>query len=134
MDNKTVKDNKVREISKKIILIFVGSLALILGVIGIFLPILPTTPFLLLTAYCYLRSSDRLYNWLLNNKYLGRYISEYIKNRTVPRKIKYFAITFLWISLLVSILLIDLLYVGILLSVIGIAVSIHILSLKELTE
>ncbi|MBW6479367.1 MAG: YbaN family protein, partial [Bacteroidales bacterium] len=59
---------------KKILFAFLGTLSLILGVIGIFVPGLPTTPFLLLTAGLYMKSSERLYKLLISNKYLGPYI------------------------------------------------------------
>lgn len=55
---------------KKYLLIIMGTISLILGTVGIFIPILPTTPFLLLASYCYIRSSKKLYNWLINHKVL----------------------------------------------------------------
>ena len=61
----------------KILLIAIGSFFLILGFIGILIPGLPTTPFLLLSAACYFRSSDRLYSWLLNHKIFGKYIRNF---------------------------------------------------------
>ena len=121
----------MKEKSKKIILVLIGSLSLFLGAVGIILPVLPTTPFLLLAAFCYIRSSERLYNWLINQKHLGPYIHNYISYKIVPRKIKYSAVIILWISLLTSIFFIDLLYIKIILALVGITVSIHIFSLNE---
>jgi hypothetical protein len=63
------------------ILIAVGILAVGLGTLGIFLPLLPTTPFLLLAAYCFARSSRRLYVWLLSHRLLGPYIHAF-RNKT----------------------------------------------------
>ena len=119
---------------KKYLLIISGSLSLLLGIIGIALPILPTTPFLILAAFCYLRSSKRLYDWLTGHKVLGPYIVNYIKYRAVLKKTKIIAIVMLWASLLVSILVVNNLHVRLLLLVVGLAVSIHIASLKTLIQ
>ena len=73
---------------KKIALILIGVLSVILGVIGIFLPILPTTPLILLAGYCFLKSSKRLYNKLIKNKYLGIYIKNYYEKKEFPKKQK----------------------------------------------
>lgn len=83
----------------KMLLIAVGTVSLVLGAIGVFLPILPTTPFLLLTAACYCRSSERLYHWLLNNKWFGEYIRNYKEGRGIPLKTKIFALTLLWATI-----------------------------------
>ena len=67
----------------KIILISVGSLSVLLGILGIFLPLLPTTPFLLLAALCYSRSSERFYQWLVTNRWFGEYIRNYREGRGI---------------------------------------------------
>ncbi|NLO20223.1 MAG: DUF454 domain-containing protein, partial [Ignavibacteria bacterium] len=69
---------------KKFLLIIAGSFSLILGLIGIVIPILPTTPFLLLSAACFFKSSDKLYNKLISSKYLGSYIKNYREKKSVP--------------------------------------------------
>lgn len=117
---------------KKSLLVIAGTLSLVVGVIGIFLPLLPTTPLLLLAAYCYLKSSDKLYNRLINSKRLGPYIKNYIEKKAVKKKVKYSALAFLWTSLIISIILIDNIYIRLLLGLIGIAVSTHIVLLKTL--
>lgn len=117
---------------KKYLLLFAGSLFLIIGVIGIFLPILPTTPLFLLSAYCYLRSSKRLYNWLIHHRVFGIYIYNYLTYKAVPQKTKIQAIIFLWITISISIIFLSNMYIRILLFIIASAVSIHILSLKTL--
>ena len=66
----------------------IGILSLALGFLGIFLPLLPTTPFILLSAYCFSKSSPRLYQWLTSNKTFGPIILEWQQHRTLPRKIK----------------------------------------------
>ena len=72
----------------KIILISVGSLSVLLGILGIFLPLLPTTPFLLLAALCYSRSSERFYQWLVTNRWFGEYIRNYREGRGITSKHK----------------------------------------------
>lgn len=120
------------KIYKKWLFFICGTVTLILGVIGIFLPILPTTPLILLSAFCYTRSSEKMYNYLIEHKVLGKYISNYINHKSIDKKSKILALIFLWCSLGISIYLIDNLYIKILLGIIGIGVSIHILMLKTL--
>jgi uncharacterized membrane protein YbaN (DUF454 family) len=118
----------------KILFIILGSLSLGLGFIGIFLPILPTTPFFLLAAYSYLKSSKRLYNWLINHRVFGSYINNYINHRAIVKSAKISALIFLWLSLLMAILFSNSTHLKLLLFFIGICVSIHILSLKTLKK
>jgi uncharacterized membrane protein YbaN (DUF454 family) len=107
-------------------IIFVG-----LGIIGIFLPVLPTTPFLLLAAALFARSSDKLYNRLLNSKYLGKYIRDFRENRSVPLRVKIISVTLLWLTMSYSALFaVRVLWLKILLFIVAVAVTIHILSFK----
>ncbi|MHB0925944.1 MAG: YbaN family protein [Gallionellaceae bacterium] len=69
-----------------------GTLFLLVGIIGIFMPILPTTPFLLLATACYARSSHRFYNWLMNHPALGPLIVEWRTYRSIPWRIKLVAV------------------------------------------
>lgn len=106
--------------------IFVG-----LGVIGIVLPVLPTTPFLLLAAFCFARSSEKWHNWLMTNKLFGDYLRNYQEGRGIPLKVKVMAITFLWVTILISIFFfLENWILEILLIAIASAVSIHIISVK----
>lgn len=116
----------------KYMLIIVGVLSLGLGTIGIILPLLPTTPFLLLSAFCFMKSSVRLHDWLIGHKILGRYIYNYITYHAIPKKTKVISILLLWLSLTVSILLVQKALVTIILIIIGLAVSVHLLTLKSL--
>ncbi|MBM7552123.1 YbaN family protein [Thalassobacillus pellis] len=86
----------------RIILIIGGCLSLFLGALGILLPLLPTTPFLLLAAACFVRSSDKLYNWLLNNKWFGTYIQDFRSGKGIPLQAKIIGVTVLWVSILFS--------------------------------
>lgn len=87
----------------KYILIFLGILSLGLGILGIFIPGLPTTPFLLLAAILFVRSSSRLYEWLVNNRYLGKYIRNYRKQRGMSRRQKIYALALMWVMILLSV-------------------------------
>jgi uncharacterized membrane protein YbaN (DUF454 family)/ribosomal protein S18 acetylase RimI-like enzyme len=115
---------------KKYLLIAAGLVSLGLGVIGIFLPLLPTTPFLLLSAFCFIRSSKRLYNWLTGHRLFGAYISDYLKYRTIPLRTKVFAVVLLWTTIGISILILSNAIVRIALAAVALGVSLHILSLK----
>jgi len=128
------KSNQSDIISNKFfryLLIIAGTIFLGLGIIGIFLPILPTTPFLLLAAACYARSSKRFYDWLMNNKWFGTYIKNYREGRGVPLKFKVFTISLLWITILISVFfVINNFWIKIILIIIAIGVTIHILTIK----
>jgi uncharacterized membrane protein YbaN (DUF454 family) len=93
----------MRATAKRRLLIGAGTLSTGLGIIGIFVPILPTTPFLLLAAACYMRSSDRFYQWLISNRIFGAYVRDYIEGRGMPVKIKVFTILLLWLTIGISI-------------------------------
>ncbi len=116
----------------KYLFIVLGSLSLVLGVLGIFLPVLPTTPFLLLSATLYMHSSPRLYRWLLENRYLGSYIIDYREHKSLALSTKVKILVVLWASMIYSILWAcrGVLWVQILLGVIAVSVTWHILSLK----
>ena len=119
---------------KKYLLIALGSLSLGLGAVGVVVPVLPTTPFLLIALFCYLRSSRRLYDWLIHHRLFGTYLYNYITYRAIPRQTKIGALIFLWVGLITSIILVDALFVRLILLAVGIVVSIHILSLKTITK
>jgi uncharacterized membrane protein YbaN (DUF454 family) len=89
----------MRATAKRRLLIAAGTLSTGLGIIGIFIPILPTTPFLLLAAACYMRSSERFYRWLTNNRVFGAYVRNYIEGRGMPVRIKIFTILLLWLTI-----------------------------------
>jgi hypothetical protein len=117
---------------RKLLLVTAGTAAVGLGVAGIFLPVLPTTPFLLLAAGCYLRSSPALYQRLVTHRIIGPYLTNYLTYRAVRRRTKIVALIFLWATLAVSICLIGSLAIRLLLAGVGLAVSIHILTLRSM--
>ena len=112
---------------------FAGTFFLAVGVIGIFLPVLPTTPFLLLSAACYFKGSRRMHDWLLNNKWFGSYLRNYREGKGVSVKVKAISILSLWATIGYSAFyVIDILIVRIVLLVVAIAVTLHIASLPNL--
>ncbi len=80
-----------------------GTVALVLGLIGIFLPLLPTTPFVLLAAACYARGSRRFYDWLLAQRTFGPIIHEWERHRSIPYKTKVTAVVLMSLTLGTSI-------------------------------
>lgn len=84
------------------IFVAIGSICLALGVLGIVLPLLPTTPLLLLAAACYARGSERFYLWLLNHRLFGRYIKSYRSGAGIPLRAKLTGIIFVWVTILAS--------------------------------
>lgn len=115
---------------KRQLLIAAGTLSLAVGIIGIAVPVLPTTPFLLLAAGCYLRSSPRFYNWLMTNRLFGAYIRNYIEGRGIPVKVKLFIIILLWAAIGVSIWLTANLIVTVILLIIAAGVTLHIIFIR----
>lgn len=110
-----------------------GTVFLVLGAIGIILPILPTTPFLLLSAACYLRGSERMHRWLLNNRWFGSYIRNFKEGKGIPIKGKISALIMVWLTISFSALfIIDILAVQIVLFAIAIFVSIYLIQLPTL--
>ena len=119
----------------RILFIVLGTISLALGVIGIFLPLLPTTPFLLLTAYLYLKSSDRLYEKLISHPRLGAYILDFQEHKAIPLRVKCVSISMLWATILISaFVFVENIWVRCLLIFIAIAVTIHILSFATKEE
>jgi len=113
------------------LLLAAGTISLTLGAAGIFLPILPTTPFLLLSAACYLRSSERMHKWLLDNRWFGEYIKNYQAGRGIPIKTKIIAISAMWIAILYSTFFVvnEILVAQVALLVIAAGVSVHLIRL-----
>jgi len=122
----------MRTTAKRRLLIGAGTLSTGLGIIGIFIPILPTTPFLLLAAACYMRSSERFYQWLINNRVFGAYVMNYIEGRGMPVKLKIFIIFLLWLTIGLSITFgVQNIVIRIVLICIAIGVTIHICLIKR---
>jgi len=133
-----MKINDERKITSNLsrwVLIIIGSFFTGLGILGIFLPLLPTTPFLLLAAACYIRSSERFYNWLMNNKWLGRYIKNYLEGKGVSLNSKILSISLLLITIGYSVFfVVKIFLIRVILILIAIGVTIHLLSIRTLKQ
>lgn len=119
----------------RIIFLFLGILSLVLGVVGVFLPVLPTTPFLLLSATLFLRSSQKLYDWLLSHPYLGEYIRNFKEHKAIPLRVKVVSVSLVWITLLYCALFVAReWWMSAMFIAIALGVSIHILHYKTLNK
>ena len=94
---------KHNSLTVRLVFLGLGTLFVALGIAGIFLPVLPTTPFMLLAAACYARASTRVYNWLLNNRHFGPTILEWRRYRSIPYRVKLTAILLMAVTLSISI-------------------------------
>lgn len=113
-------------------LITLGLICVGLGILGVFLPILPTTPFMLLALGLFARSSDRLHKWLLNHRVFGKTLRDYKKNKAISKRAKIVSLTAIWATMIFSIFFVvnNLIYVQLLLALIAISLNVFILSLK----
>lgn len=120
----------------KWILILLGSISLGLGLLGIALPILPTTPFLLLAAALYFRSSPRLYAWLLSRPRLGAYIYQFREHRAIPLRAKVISVIMVWVTLLYCAFgtVVNVCWLRVLFIFLAIAITWHILSYRTLRK
>ena len=103
-----------------------GALAVLLGILGIFLPLLPTTPFLLLASWCFARGSTRLHRWLLSHPVFGEYLRNFEAGRGSPLKAKIVATVLLWTSLLMAMGRFDSPAIPALLALTGAGVSLYL--------
>ena len=131
---KSIPDSKKCGRVKKTLLIVAGVVSLALGGIGVFLPLLPTTPFVLLAAGCFAGSSPAMHRWLCRSRFFGEYIENYRTNAGVSKSVKVRAIVFLWAGLALSAAAVHKPIVRIILAVVGICVSTHLLMMKTKEE
>lgn len=115
---------------KKVFFLGLGTSLLGLGVVGIFTPILPTTPLVLAAFLCFTQSSKKAEKWILKNRYFATYIENYKSKKGVPWDVKFKSIAFLWITLTASMFFFNRFLLYILLPLVGLGVTFHILSLK----
>ncbi len=119
----------------KILLVIVGYISLALGIVGIFLPLIPTTPFLLLAAMSFLHSSNKLYNWLVTHRIFGTYINGYLQFRAISTASKIVTMVLLWGVIGTTIIFhTDIFWLRVVLLLIAVSVSVHILMLRTLTK
>jgi len=116
---------------KRALLVIAGVLSLIVGVIGAFVPLLPTVPLVLLAAFCFARSSERMHQWMIHHRYFGSIIENFEAGKGIPKKVKYRTIGILWVSMSISCWMVAKLWLCVMLVTIGIGVSIYLLRLPE---
>ena len=116
---------------RKQLLVVAGTILTAIGILGVFVPILPTTPFLLLAAACYIRSSRRFYRWLVDNRFFGSYIRDYVEGRGIPLRTKMVTILLLWLAIGISACIgTQNLAVRIVLVIVAVGVTLHIVFIR----
>ena len=121
---------RISEKVKRILFSVLGTIFLGIGCIGIILPILPTTPFLLLAAACYVRGSERIHRWMMRNRLFGEFIKNYMEGKGIKSRQKVITLAFLWVMIIfTTVYMIENMIVRILLLIIALTVSVHILKL-----
>jgi uncharacterized membrane protein YbaN (DUF454 family) len=115
-----------------VVFLAAGSLSLAVGLVGIVVPLLPTTPLLLLAAACYARSSERCYRWLTTNRMFGRQLDDYLHGRGMSWKVQAGILAFLWTAItLTAVLAVHALWLRVLLFLIATGVSVHVLTMRR---
>lgn len=118
----------------RLLFTILGTLFLLVGILGIVLPLLPATPFLLLASACYVRGSQTLHSWLMSHKYLGTYITSIRERRGMPLKAKIVTIAALWASLLFSMYRVGSWLVDLTLCIVGLGVTALLVRLKTVGQ
>lgn len=112
-----------------------GSIFLVFGIVGAVIPLIPTTPFILVAAACYARGSPRMYRWMTTNRYFGKYLKDYREGRGVPLKVKVVSVAFLWAVIGISAAVVtDDIIVRVVLVTVAVLVSVHVLSIRSRSE
>jgi len=107
-----------------------GTVSSGIGVVGIFVPLLPTTPFLLLAVFLYARSSERLHTRLLGNRWIGGYLRRYVERRSMTRRHKVLTLALLWMTLVLSaVFAVDAAWARALLGAVALGVTAHLVRL-----
>ncbi|MDV0443872.1 YbaN family protein [Methanorbis rubei] len=107
-----------------------GIILLVIGAVGIVVPVLPTTPFVILAAACFSLSSPEIAAWLEKNRYFGPYIEHYRNKTGVPLRQKITALIFLWVMLCISMIIVQKSFVIVILCVVGVLVTLHLVLMK----
>ena len=130
MSVKTEKNSRF----KKNLYIVLGSICVALGAIGIFVPLLPTTPLLLLAAFLYVRSSKKLHSWLMDQKILGPFLKNYIEHKAITKRMRIWVLVGLWTTLIISSVAANSPGGNFILLIVGVGVTIHLSFFDTLKE
>lgn len=115
------------------VLFALGWLSVALGILGVFLPLLPTTPFMLLAAGCFARSSERFYRWITSHPRFGPMIADYLAGKGLPLRVKLLAISLLWLSILVGVLWVEFVWAKLAMLLTAVGVSLYLWRLPSRT-
>jgi uncharacterized membrane protein YbaN (DUF454 family) len=116
----------------KTLFLFIGIVSLVLGFIGIFLPLLPTTPFILLAAYCFAKSSERFHRYIMQHKLFGRMVTDFYEKKVISTKHKIIALTLMWTTLSLSVIFfMPYIWVKLVVLGIGVSVSVYLLTFRS---
>lgn len=119
---------------KRYLYLSIGMISVAMGFIGIFVPVWPTTIFLIIAAWMFIRSSEKYYEWLIKNRIFGKMIRNYREFRGITKESRRNSIIILWVTLSVSALLVDKIWVRLILAAVGIGVTWHLFALHTLTD
>ncbi len=124
-----IEENRFKRIFYQVM----GVICVIMGIIGIFLPVWPTTIFIILAAWFFVRSSEKFYHKLISNRIFGRMIRNYREFKGIEKTTRIKSISLLWITLLISMYLVNFWWIKLLLVCVGIGVTWHLFALRTLT-
>ena len=116
--------------ARNAIITITGFICLGLGSIGVFLPIMPTTPFILLAALCFSSANKKIYGWLQQSSFFGQFIDNYRTRQGIKKSHKISSIVFLWAGLFISMVKVQILWVCLILTIVGVCVTVHLLLIK----
>ena len=117
------------------VLVVFGTLMLALGIIGIYVPGLPTTPFLILAAACYMRSSERLFNWMIHHPRFGPPLETFLKEKALSLRIKVFSLVIAWVMLGgLALFVVESTFMKVFLIAVGVTKTVFMLSMKTLSR
>lgn len=125
-----MKRSRCKLIVKNVLLTILGCVLLALGAVGVVIPVLPTTPFVLAAAICFSAGNSKLAVWLTKNRFFGPYIENYKTKQGVDLRLKVSSIIFVWVGIGISMIVVRNLWMTIGLCVIGIGVTVHLLLIK----
>ena len=132
MQQATLNQNKLK--LKKLVLTVTAFVSLLLGIVGVVIPIMPTTPFILLAAICLTAGNNKIAQSLRRSPFFGSYIENFHTKQGVSKALKVFSIIFVWTGLAVSALITKTLWISIVLAAVGVGVTIHLLLIKTKTK